>query len=77
MKVKELIEELKTCDPESIVVLSIDEEGNGYNLLYQVDDSHNYSDGEIGLREITKVDEKQGYSEEDILEGEKAVVLWP
>ena len=31
MKVKELIEELKLCDPESEVIIQKDSEGNGYS----------------------------------------------
>lgn len=82
MKVKELIEQLKECDPDSIVIMSEDGEGNGFSPLSEIDDSSNYLadstwSGEVGLRELTPDLEVRGYSEEDILDGEKCVVLWP
>lgn len=82
MKVKELIEKLQKCDPESLVVMSEDGEGNGFSPLSDVDDSHNYAadstwSGEIGLRELTPRLEDSGFTEEDLLDGEKCVVLWP
>lgn len=77
MTVKELIERLQKEDPERIVVLSIDPEGNGYNELRAIE-TYTYSDGEIGIEELTPDLEKAGYSEGDMIEGgKKAVVLWP
>ena len=35
MKVKELIEHLEKCDPEAMVVMSKDSEGNGFSPLYE------------------------------------------
>jgi hypothetical protein len=77
MTVKELIERLQKEDPNRIVVLSIDPEGNGYNELRDIATSA-YSDGEIGIEELTPELQKEGYREEDVMEdGHKAVVLWP
>ena len=33
MKVKDLISRLNECDPETLVVLAADEEGNGFDYL--------------------------------------------
>lgn len=80
MKVRELIEELKKCDPEYMVVLSMDEEGNGFGELKEID-RHSKFDGEdIGLAELTPELEDQGYGEEDVMDDTDAkdvVVLWP
>lgn len=65
MKVKELIEKLKQYDPDDIVILSQDEEGNGFETLTL-------------LQKMVWV--PQSRSVEDIYDGEdgqKAVVLWP
>ena len=79
MKVKELIEKLKKADPEAMVVMSYDSEGNGYNKLRDVEtDNQAYCHGEIGFKKLTPELEKRGYGEGDLLEdGEDAVVLWP
>jgi len=82
MNVKQLITLLKTCDQNALVILAKDEEGNGFSPLAGVDDTANYvSDstyaGEIGLRELTPELIEQGYGEDDVVGGVKAVVLWP
>jgi len=79
MKVKELMMALVGVDPEMEVVMSADAEGNHYAPLRVVDtDGNNYGDGEIGLRELTPALQEEGYSEEDVMEGGKpVVVLWP
>ncbi len=77
MKVRELIELLQRQDPERIVILAIDEEGNGFSPVHQVEPAM-YLDGETGLEALTPELEDQGYSDEDVMQGgEKAVVLWP
>ncbi len=81
MKVKELIEILNECNPESLVVLSRDEEGNGYEEARAVNsDEYNYDpeQQEIGLKKLTPELKKLGYSEEDLMEeGVEAVIIWP
>ena len=42
MKVKDLIKELKKVDPESIIVLQKDAEGNGYSPLSGIDNDAIY-----------------------------------
>jgi hypothetical protein len=77
MTIKQLIEELAAYEPDRLVVLSRDEEGNGYLPLAQID-SAKFHDGEIGLEELTPELEKQGYSDEDVMKrGKRAVVLYP
>ena len=81
MKVRELIELLQQVDPERVVVLSRDSEGNGYAVLSAVETMAFLPDGSYGevyLEELTPELEAQGYSEEDVREdGEPALVLWP
>ena len=75
MKVKELIEKLQAVDPDLLVVMSSDAEGNGFHPLEDAL-TGGYADGEVGLLELTDELKKAGYSEEDV-RGEPAMVLWP
>jgi len=76
MKVKELKALLEEEDPERVVVLSQDAEGNGFSLLSAVE--HYAFDGEdIGLEVLTPELMEQGYSEEDVMKAQPALVLWP
>lgn len=77
MTVAELIALLQEEDPEALVVCSRDAEGNGYSLLADVAAPYNYDTGEIGFAELTPELEAQGYTEEDLLDGVPAVVLYP
>lgn len=68
MKVKDLIKALQKVDPEKIVVMAKDEEGNGYSPLegisegvYEADSSYS---GEYG-------------TVEDFPSGKKAICLHP
>jgi len=47
MKVKELLEQLSGMNPESVVFLQVDAEGNGYNELRAVDGNAFFCDGEV------------------------------
>jgi len=47
MKVKELLEQLSGMDPESVVFLQVDAEGNGYNELRIADGNAFFVDGEV------------------------------
>ncbi len=77
MTVAELITKLSRVDSSRVVVLSSDEEGNSYRLLGSVSDDYQYKDREIGLEKLTAQDRKQGYTDEDMMEGgEPAVILW-
>lgn len=80
MKAKDLIKILEK-NPEMEIVMSKDAEGNGFSPLGGVDKSayvpYNGWSGEIGLLELTPELEKQGYTEEDVMNGEPVYVLWP
>jgi hypothetical protein len=86
MKVSELIAELQQCDPESLVVMSKDSEGNNFSPLAEIDgDSMYLADstwsGDVHLRELTPELEEQGYSDDDVRTEEdgavRCIVLWP
>ena len=80
MKVSELIELLKKYDQDSEVIMSCDEEGNGFsplsdisNQIYVPDSTYS---GDIYQTELDDDIEE----EEDIYDGDdgvKAIVLWP
>lgn len=79
MKVKKLIELLQKEDPNRIVVLSSDMEGNNFGELDDVSTGKwDKTNREIGLEKLTKELIGYGYSEEDVMkDGQKAVFLWP
>lgn len=79
MLVKELLDMLKDANPDAVVVLSSDSEGNSYSELSGYSDEYNFDEenAEIGLKKLTAELKKQGYSKEDLKEGKDAVVLWP
>jgi hypothetical protein len=82
MKVKKLIAFLKNYNPDLEVILSRDEEGNGFNLLQNLEDNIVYDKEEhaIYLSELTDKLKAQGYSEDDLYTGKHgvpAIVLWP
>ncbi|MGL5795158.1 MAG: hypothetical protein ACRC06_12310 [Waterburya sp.] len=81
MAVKELIELLQKENQDAIVVMASDAEGNRYSpfrLLW----TGNYAaetnwGGTAGYAELTDELREIGYTEEDIVEGIPAVVLFP
>lgn len=83
MIVSELMEQLSSLDPDRLVLISSDEEGNGFNEFHDVSYATVVKDGyqyEIVETELTPELEEAGYSEEDIYEGEDivdAIILWP
>jgi hypothetical protein len=79
MKVRELIEKLQQEDPERLVIVSSDEEGNSMNPLQEIATAaYSKEDREIGLETLTDEDKEQGYGEEDVIEdGIPALVLYP
>jgi hypothetical protein len=79
LKVRELIELLKVVNPDLVVVLQDDPEGNGYQLLSGVDDgegnlafipknaAHPERGGmEVAHRTLTPALEADGYEKEDM-----------
>ena len=80
MKVSELIDLLETVDPDKIVVMSSDSEGNYYHELLDFDGDVVFDsrEGEIGYSQLTEELIKDGYGEEDLIEdGVSAVCFWP
>lgn len=80
MTVKQLIKKLEKCNPDALVVLSEDAEGNTYNPLYEIEGNMVYDQEykEVGYKILTKDMEESGYTEEDLKTiGEECVTLWP
>lgn len=83
MKVKNLIEELNKLNPEAIVIMSGDGEGNQYSPLADiVGENMVYSanstwEGDIGYKKLTPELIKDGYTEEDIKLGKDCIILYP
>lgn len=81
MTVKELIDILSTADPNAVIVVSSDEEGNSYRYAHNIDATDLNCEGswevEIGLRKLTQEYIDRGYTDEDVLEdGTPCVVIW-
>lgn len=81
MKVSELIECLENLDQDRIVVLSIDEEGNGYRLLEKdgiggQNTAFDKENQEVGLERLTNALKEKGYCEEDVLVGGTPAVVF-
>lgn len=81
VKVSELIKELQSVDPDRIVIMSRDGEGNDYSPLastwegaYLAKSTYH---GKAGLERLTDEFVKAGYSDEDIVNGNPAIILQP
>jgi len=82
MTVKELIEALKKIDNQDrIVVMSKDGEGNSYSPLADFGEvayiAESTWDGTVGPEELTDEMRKDGWEEDDIIEGDPAIVFYP
>lgn len=82
MNVRELITKLSQLDPDALVVMSNDAEGNAFMKMDEICDGYNFGNescgrGDIGISELTQELELQGYTEEDFVEGVNCVVFWP
>ncbi len=82
MRVWELIDRLKKIDPEKIVVMSKDSEGNCYSPLVDTEEREYMAEstfsGYVGFKDLTPAMELEGYGDEDIIkDGESAVVFYP
>lgn len=73
MTVKELIAKLEKEDPDRLVLVQKDGEGNGYSPLYQVTTGAYRADstwsGEYGIEKLTEELKARGFTEEDVYEG--------
>jgi len=76
MTVKELKDILFELDDDLIIVLSRDPEGNGYAKA-ETHEEMVYRSGEVGYSELTTTLRAEGYTDEDIISGARALVLWP
>ena len=76
--VKELVEHLQHYNQDAVIVMSSDEEGNDYHYLRNLEElMYDPEDRWVGYAEITDELRKQGYTEEDVMEGGiLALVLW-
>ena len=78
IKIKDLITELQSLNPEDYIVISRDPEGNGYGFLEVICINHKIHDGEVYIAELTPDLKEDGYSEEDTCErGVPCVVFYP
>ena len=79
MRVSELIELLEDHNPEALVIMAGDPEGNDYYTTPVTVDGPLYinEEGEVGFNSITPELEEQGYTDEDLIIGEECVVLIP
>ena len=81
MTVSELIALLKKEDPERIVIMAKDTEGNGYSPLYGMWSGAYLAEtawyGEAGIETLTQTDIDEGYTKEDVIDGVPAIVLVP
>lgn len=72
---------LKGEDPDALVIMQRDAEGNGYSPFsgywrgaYEAETTWR---GHAGIASLTEELREQGYSEDDVVRGHKAVVLKP
>jgi|SaaInlStandDraft_4_1057021.scaffolds.fasta_scaffold143740_2 hypothetical protein len=79
MKVKKLIEVLSELDPETIVVLSRDSEGNGFSPLSSFAYNVFYIPENTWSGEVYDREEWDEWSDGESVpsEAESALVLWP
>ena len=81
MKVYELIEMLQEEDINREVVIAKDGEGNSYSPLYGMwrgaYQAGSTWAGEAGLERLTAEDIEHGYSEDDVVDGVPALILYP
>lgn len=73
--VRELIEILQQQDPNAVVIISRD--GNSHDPFSDIGlGTYDEVSAEYGLRELTEELRQQGYTEEDIVAGTNAIVLY-
>lgn len=78
MNIGELIKILQDYDPDRIVVLQKDSEGNGHSPLrtfYEA--AYSAQTGEVGLEELTEDFKDEGYTQADVVSGVPALILIP
>jgi hypothetical protein len=71
---------LKGISDDTIIVAATDPEGNSYRPVIDHTLGLNYDDANmvVGPAEITDEDKMRlGYTDEDVVEGEACLLLWP
>ena len=78
MTVKELKKLLQDVDESKLVILAGDDDNNDFSELSDVTlDNMCFLEGAVGLQELTKEDKENDYTEDDVLYGNPAIILWP
>ena len=79
MTVAELREYLADLNPDTLVVMSRDPEGNGYSPLHNIDTCvYDNDEFAVWYLELTDDLRKRGYGEDDVFpNGVPAVAMWP
>lgn len=81
MNVKQLIELLQQEDPDRIVICQKNVEGNKYSPLSNIRTGYYLANttcsGTAGLEKLSEQNIQDGYSEEDVIAGNPALVLVP
>jgi hypothetical protein len=79
--VKDFINILSQFDPNRILIMSKDGEGNSYSPLCSAWEAsylpNNAWCGDIGLEKLTPKDKELGYTDEDVVNGIPCIVLSP
>lgn len=76
MTVKQLMEILNNCNPESEVVISSDGEGNSYSPLADYNDELYYFPESTWSGECLSKEDLD-YKDREYSEADRCVVLWP
>ena len=75
MTVRELIAKLMKEDPDRVIVMPDD---GSYSLVFDItQETYRDKTGEIGIEVLTPKLEEEGCTEDDVVEGDKALVFWP
>ena len=77
MKVKELMEKLSALDPDMVVVLARDPEGNGFNELQDTNADMFFDGYNAYLQEDVKYLREEAGGHFPLERFTKVVVLWP
>lgn len=82
MTVGELIKALATENPDRVVIMARDAEGNGYSPLDEWYSTGAYEAtcawaGKVGLEALTAAAANAGFTEDDVIDGVPALILWP
>jgi hypothetical protein len=78
MTVAEVMGLLEGQNPDAIVVMAGDEEGNYYSTISGIEgDLYMNDDGDVGYNTMNQELRDEGYTDDDLVVGEPCVVLYP